>query len=473
MNKTKLIIWLSATLMVVIGFSLIFYWISRNSSYSEDIVSGGKNTTSSSAAPKSKVETLLQKDCGNLEKDALIGKAIKNNDIYYCRCINEASSEKQCEEKVLDMNYYNEGIKQFNDNLCQKIKDTDIKNDCSGIVKSGTDYVKKQDPISLAQSYLNANNYDAAISTLEEANKNVQNNATALNLLALSYANKALAEHKESSLIPKALELSDRSIIIDAKNADSFRIRGYIYEIKPDTQKAESNYNQALKLDDKNILAYVGRAHVNNILGLLTNALNDYKKAKDLDKERNYSDIYSSLCRLESTNHLYLADAVENCQLVIKMGSTQDVNKIEAYGVLSEIYIRMNRLNEAMDNLKIAQTIEPENTNVLVSMADINIRQNDFKTAERLARQAISKDVNKASAYKMLAESLLGLKQIDEAVKQLLTGLEKIDGDVSLLSPNKPNVRREIYYDLAAAYHMQKNSDKENYYAKLGDNINK
>ncbi len=432
---------------------------------------GNKNLTDKNVSSE---KSILSGFSCDLDGDAAyLGEAVKKPEIGYCTCIKDEAVEESCKKSVTDIVSYNNAIDNYDISICENIFDPAIKEACLNIVKSGIDYLEKTDPGYLAEKYMDSHDTGKAIELLERLIQQNPNEITNLIFLSLSYAEKGLEEQAsgrtQGVYVEKALATISKAKTIDPNNSEIYRAEGYIYEVKPDLDLSIQSYDKAIELDPINISAYVGRGHVKNIYGILEEALKDFEKAASLDKGKRNIAIYQNLCRLQMNRSDLLSKAVENCQIAANAGSGDSVYKSEAYQMLSSVYVRQKDFSNAEANLLKAKALTPENDNLYVSFAKLELAQEKYPEAKAYAQKAINISSSKSTAYYLLAYSLYRQEKFDEAIAKAEKGLLLVDSDVSLLISDKPSVKKNLYYTLANIYNRKGDTANEEKYKKLGD----
>jgi tetratricopeptide (TPR) repeat protein len=412
-------------------------------------------------------------DCGNYNTDQFAStKAIESVDINICECIKDNNFKAICRNTINDLGAYAEAIRQYNPKICDEIQDLERKEACTSVTVSGIEDLQKNDPQYLADIYASKHNEGAIFwyeSLLQKDPTNIKN----LIALSLSYAEKGLNEQEQGRdhnlYVEKALVMAERAGAIDANNAEVYRVKGYIYEIKPDYNQSIMSYNRAIELDQQNVFAYIGRGHVYNMFGMLENAQNDFKKAAELDVDKKEVAIYSNLCRLESSRDDLIGDAIKNCEIVVNGDFQDPVFKSESNQILSTIYIKNKNYTQAENYLMKAKSLTPNDPNLYVAISDLYINIEDYVMSEKNAREAVRLSPTKASAHKALAYSLYRQKKYQEAIGEVNNGLQLVEGDVSLLEPNKPVMKKDLYYILVNVYNAMGDTKNEMRYKEMGD----
>ncbi len=84
----------------------------------------------------------------------------------------------------------------------------------------------------------------------------------------------------------EAEKVADRCIAVDSTDAQTICVRGQLYEIRGDAEKAMVSYLRSYDLDttQSNVCSYIGRIHYNKAVKLKAN-LYDQRRFKQIDKE--------------------------------------------------------------------------------------------------------------------------------------------------------------------------------------------
>jgi tetratricopeptide (TPR) repeat protein len=103
-------------------------------------------------------------------------------------------------------------------------------------------------------------------------------------------------------------------------------------------------------LEPKNPEAYYNRALLNEKLGEVSKAFDDYSKVIELDPK--HEDAYANRGMIFMLHHEACEDAIEDFQKAIELDDTN----IEAYCNMAQAYQRLNNLKKAEEYL--SQAIE-------------------------------------------------------------------------------------------------------------------
>lgn len=457
MNKKYLLVIIVILIVTFVAMLYLFQGRSKDEGLSQEKINN--------------LNQLLPKiSCDFANNAEAFQKAIENVELGYCDCIDKEIVKTNCKETVSDVTFFNQAIAQYDGEICENIKNQDRKENCQKLVVSTKAQLKRENPQQLANIFLSSGNYEGAIEAFQDLSDQSPEDVEILSSLALAYANEALIGGK-SQLASEALDIIDEAIALDGNNAELFRVKGFVYEVVPDFPQAIVSYDRALDIDPEYVLAYAGRGHAHNLLGILDKALEDFEKAKELDGDRNFVDVYTNLCRLQSTRGDLLERAVENCLIVVESEDISSVRKSSSYQILSDIYLKLGRDEEAYNQLKMAEALSPSDANVDVSLARYYIYKQDWENAQKYSQMAIEEDEMKSVAYGVLSYALYQQAEFDQAIAMAQKGLEKIDSDISLFVSNRPAEKRNMYLTLANIYHQMGDQANEKKYKEMADDV--
>jgi len=415
-------------------------------------------------------EKFLPLECDYKNEQAMFTDAIEKVDVNICGCAIEGS-KGSCRIAVMDVSYYNEALTSLNDVLCESIYDETQKEACYMVVKSSVDQFEKEDPQYLADVYAathNENAIDQYIKLIQEDNKNIDNFIS----LAFAYAEKGLSEqgqgNSQAPYVSKAFEAIDQAKIIDENNSNVYRAEAYVNEIKPDYDKAMQLYDKAIEIDENNILAYAGRGHLNRLRGSLMLAVEDFNKAAELNTTNDIVVIYSNLCTLEYSRSNQKT-AVENCEIVTNMKNTDTIFQSDAYQVMSAIFVDNKDFIQAKNYLLQAKTLTPSESNIYVSLSDLNLYEQQYEEAYFNATKAIDLLPTRVSGYLALSRALYMQDKYEESIGEAQQGINLVNNDVSLLTSNKSAMTRDLNYTIANNYRELGDVQKQKEYEQKGN----
>ncbi len=412
--------------------------------------------------------------CDYKNDDDVYAKAMDDGDVSVCSCMEDENYLNICIEAAFEQSVYLQALEQVNAELCNEIESEEIKKACINVANSKMDYLVEQNKQELIDTYVISHNTDKSIEELEKITEGAGVDIQNLISLVLSYAEKGLEEQEQGDsqvmYVNKALEVVEKAKKIDNNNSEVYRVEGYVYEIQPDLIKAIESYNKAIEIDQTNALAYAGRGHVNRIIGILDLAVEDFQRAAELDEENQQIFIYTNLCNLESSRSNN-EEAIKNCTIVTRSESRDPIFKSEAYQLMAGIYISEKKYNEAASHLEQAKALTPNDANLFVEIARLNIYQENYKVAGDNAKKATVLSPGKAGAYLMFSQSLYMEEKFDDSIAVAEKGLSLVQDDVSLLFSNKIPTQRDLYYSIANNYRELGNTEMQKEYIKKATDL--
>ncbi|MDX2174630.1 MAG: transposase [Bacteroidota bacterium] len=168
-------------------------------------------------------------------------------------------------------------------------------------------------------------------------------------------------------------------------------VLGHLYENIASLDSAEYEYNIALRNRPNYAFAIAGLGHIAKAKGNYKEAITHYEKAKNMIVEFSFSDELTDLYQLN--NEKQKAD--KNAKEVIEMlgpnaGDESDTGHGHyADKELAYAYIKINDLENALKHATIEYERRPDNIDVCETLAWVNYKLNDFKTANALINKAL------------------------------------------------------------------------------------
>jgi tetratricopeptide (TPR) repeat protein len=300
----------------------------------------------------------------------------------------------------------------------------------------------------LGEVYLAEEDYKSAITVLEPAAAYSLKSPSALINLAIAYFGAAQYD--------KALEPSQRALVIDPNNAGAHQMLGKTYFMLGDLRKSVGELETAARLAPTDIdvvytlgIAYlrdrqpvaarqlydsmikqfgdrpqlhviIGRAYRQS--GLLSEATEEFKKAIALDPHFPRAHYYLGITYLLDEGQSKIREAEE--EFKIEMAANPDEFFANYY--LGVVYIYQRKWDLAITSLQKASNIEPNNPDPYFQLGQAYQELNRHEEAVDVLRKAIAFNPDLAhnknqvtTAHHRLAQSLLKLGQTDAGQKEL------------------------------------------------------
>ena len=283
-------------------------------------------------------------------------------------------------------------------------------------------------------------------STLVNQNKELQK---AVNEQEKTIADlkRQLAESKKSQKIDKIVAgkfaEADKDFLSNQKVDD-----GNKCYINGEIEKALAYYNEALKLNPKNVIALSNIAAICNDLDDYNNALEKSNSAIKIDPNYSLSYYNRALAYLNTQNY---DQATKDFSKAIELdknfiaaynnrglsryysqdinGALEDFNKAisinknfaEAYSNRAMVYLTKNDFKRALDDCNIATQLQPNYAIAHYNRGNANINLGDFNSAVADYSKAINLNENFAIAYYNRAVAYSALQNYDLSIKDFTT----------------------------------------------------
>ena len=451
----------------IVGFVLVYLVVAGK-------IFNSKKNNDNSVANKDATKLELPKvKCDFESNQSAYDEANKNSNLDACDCIGDDKMREMCITSTMDIALYSKALENLDDDFCENIKSESHKNSCYSVVKNSIDKLKNENPQRLADIYSRSHN-EESIGLYEKLTETDQQNIDNYIYLALAYAEKGLKEQEQgrdqSSYVKKAFEAIEKAKSINGNNSEVYRVEAYTNEIKPDFGMAIKLYDRAIEIDGNNILAYSGRGHANRMMGLLDNAVRDFSRAAELDVKQENVFIYTNLCNLEFSRS-HNDDAIKNCKIVTSRDGADPIFQSEAHQIMAMIFMQGGDNNQAKTNILKAKTLTPNDPNLFVTWARLNIFEKKYVESEANARKAIELSPTKASGFLALSYALYMEEKYEASIEAAQKGIILIKNDVSLLAPSKLAMERELTYSIVNNYRMLGDTAKQQEYENKARNI--
>ncbi len=195
-----------------------------------------------------------------------------------------------------------------------------------------------------------------------------------------------------TSKLRDKIQLSTDAAILDDRYVDPLIVRGQTYlrlvslafsqqaqalDYADYLDKARTDFDRAITLDAKNVWAWVGKGDVLTWLKQLDEAAAAYEQALELDSFADIArqpliGVYTTLARRQAdAKSLDLALATLKKLLNAETPESWIPYQKEAYALRSEIYLRLNQPEQAIEDLSTVIRVDPTNAAALVTRAKL------------------------------------------------------------------------------------------------------
>src|SRR5207245_1323213 len=125
----------------------------------------------------------------------------------------------------------------------------------------------------------------------------------------------------------------------------------------------------------------------------------------------------------------------------------------DAHRRLGDVYVRQDRLEEALAELSAALLISPRNVDSLVGIGQIHLRSGRFAQAARAAQTAIDLDPARMEAHYVLAMSLLRTGETEQGNSELRE-FQRLQAEAAAITRQKYEIdglRRDAAVSIASS----------------------
>jgi len=256
-------------------------------------------------------------------------------------------------------------------------------------------------------------------------------------------------EFNEQEAAEEALIIINKALEIDPDSAGAYYLMGYAYEISQNYTEAFTAYNTSIDLDPS-ARAYSGRAHANDLFGLLEEARNDYEAALALDPNLDHALVGIARIYLSGGNTGEAQESLnkalnvsENKRLIAEAEQLLGIAEIIGQN-FSEAKTHFDTALEYDNTLAAAWVGNAEAKYGLLLDSSQELFQIDVESILRTALQAITINPNQTTAYRIIGRTYYTVGDSVQAERFLNLALSVLDNDITLSATDKEVVRDDI-----------------------------
>lgn len=229
----------------------------------------------------------------------------------------------------------------------------------------------------------------------------LQQQPIGVRMLAIEPGGKSAAQQRARVLLETALhthnlrdkiQLSTDAAILDDRYVDPLIVRGQTYlrlvslafsqqaqpsDYSDHLDKARIDFDRAITLDDKNVWAWVGKGDTFTWLKQWDEATAAYEQVLDLDpftdiaRQRLIGAYTTQARRQAETKSWQQALATLKKLMNAQTPESWIPYQKEAYALRSEIYVKLNQPEQAIEDLSTVIRVDPTNVTALVNRAKL------------------------------------------------------------------------------------------------------
>ena len=248
--------------------------------------------------------------------------------------------------------------------------------------------------------------------------RELQQQPIGVRMLAIDSGGQSQSAQQARGLLETALHTQDlrekirlvsEASRLDVESAEPLIVRGQIYlrltslaysqHGKPEdytehVEKAKADFDRAVQLDDKNAWGWVGKGDVRTWLKQLDGAAASYEHALVIDPffdvaRQRLINVYTTQARRQAKGkHWQQALATLKRLLDAQTPESWIPYQKEAYLLRSDILLKLNRSEQALEDLSTVIRVDPTNVGALVTRANLyrnhlqgQLAKNDFEHA--------------------------------------------------------------------------------------------
>lgn len=235
-------------------------------------------------------------------------------------------------------------------------------------------------------------------------------------------------------------------LIQNPNEADYYNLNALLETLKKDTAAAQQNYEKAIKLDPKNILAYLGSAKLALDDGLLDKAKEYANRALTINDKAINGYLVLADVAYKQKNNAEVEKQLLTAQEKVKGNITAEIEVIKnlaKYYAMQKQPDRILALTEALDSRY------PDNSMTLALLAQAQIVNNKKPSAEQTLLKLINLDKQDVGSR------LLLVKLLSESPEKEQETLKLLD-ETAQIAPNNPEA---LVYKTAYLIKLKRNEE--------------
>jgi len=215
-----------------------------------------------------------------------------------------------------------------------------------------------------------------------------------------------------------------------AELATAHIVRGNAYFSKGDYNGAARDYDEAVRLNPKNSVAFYNRGNVYNRLGQYDDAIENYDKAIELrqDYANAFTNAFNNRCSAYTSKGAY-DRAIEDCSRAIAL----DATKANYFVSRGNAYNKKPDYDRAMSDYDQAIRLDANNVSAYLGRCSVFIDKANYGSAIESCDQALKRQPNNQSAR----NNRCWARAIQGPQEQLKQALDDCD-EALRLRPNDP-----------------------------------
>jgi len=226
------------------------------------------------------------------------------------------------------------------------------------------------------------------------------------------------SRHEHKNYLELAVALLENNLINSEQYISGWYHLGRAYHLLGDLEKAESAYQQTIKLDSAHVLANAQLGILNLESEKLEQA--DYYFSRSINHNSDIPVVWNNFGQ-----SLMLSDSIASALTAYDRAIKLNPDYATAYNNKGEILLyKQNEIEKAKVNFLSCLKIDPDNVYALHNMSNISIVEGEWKNAMQYAKRALDIDTNFVPSYGTLSTVYQRFGKIDQARDVLLKILD-------------------------------------------------
>jgi tetratricopeptide (TPR) repeat protein len=159
--------------------------------------------------------------------------------------------------------------------------------------------------------------------------------------------------------------------MLNPNNSSAFNERGYAYSAKGDYDRAIADYDEAIRLDSKNVLPINNRGNAFELMGDYPRAALEFDEITRL--QPGNAEVWNRRCWARAIAGIDLQQALWDCNESLRLRAN-DATTLENRGLT---YFKLGQLDDAIANYDAVLKINPEKTTSLYGRGMAKLKKGD------------------------------------------------------------------------------------------------
>jgi len=308
------------------------------------------------------------------------------------------------------------------------------------------DQAKVDHYYDLAQLYRQNNQYDKAIEMLNQVEKRSGINEQIQVLKKILYTKVGEKQ--------KAIDEVKKLIDNFPNESRYYGMLAELYASYKMYDQADRMYEKLFEIDSTNYMGQLSLVNYYESQGKYSKALDQYQKVVEND-EVDFGTKFLVFMKFLEDRNVYLQNYDK---LIVTLDSLSSVytDKYEIHTLYTDLYLKTNKYNKAIDHLEILVDTKHEKPVYWEQLLSLYSYTNNFEKMYNYGTKSLEKYQNKSRLFLFTAIAANQTNHSDTAVTILKDGLDSFDSD--------KDMKIQYYTQLGEAYRNIENHEKSDHY---------